>query len=240
MSKQQTELPAIYFDEIISSIFTAGPSYYYIVDFFDMSITNMSKSVKEIHGLEPENITFNDIINLIHPDDVSHVEACEKKFLFMLYNIIGREKETKYKISYCFRFKTADNSYRLFLHQSITLTLDQEGKSGKSLNIHTNISHLSTENNYKISMIGLMDEPSYLDIDVYDEQTPMGITPGLFSKREMEIARLIIDGFTNTAISLKLNIAIDTVKNHRRNIMKKTNVKNTAQLIKKCIQEGLV
>lgn len=52
------------------------------------------------------------------------------------------------------------------------------------------------------------------------------------SSREMDIARLIMEGYTNTEISDKLFISIRTAETHRKNILAKLNLKNTASLVK--------
>ena len=60
------------------------------------------------------------------------------------------------------------------------------------------------------------------------------------SEREFSILKLISDGFSNFEISKKLNISEYTVKNHRNNLLKKMQVKNTAQMIKKaCTNDHL-
>ncbi|MCF8474039.1 MAG: helix-turn-helix transcriptional regulator [Emcibacter sp.] len=50
------------------------------------------------------------------------------------------------------------------------------------------------------------------------------------TRRETEIAHLIIMGLTNPEISLKLFISISTVENHLRSIFSKANVKNRTSL----------
>ncbi|WP_367913265.1 response regulator [Leadbetterella sp. DM7] len=52
------------------------------------------------------------------------------------------------------------------------------------------------------------------------------------SSREMDIARLIMEGYTNTEISDKLFISVRTAETHRKNILAKFNLKNTASLVK--------
>jgi DNA-binding CsgD family transcriptional regulator len=51
------------------------------------------------------------------------------------------------------------------------------------------------------------------------------------SLREVEILSLIMQGLTNNEIAQKLFISYETVKSHRKNILEKTNAKNTAALI---------
>ena len=116
------------------------------------------------------------------------------------------------------------------------LTMDEKNGFGKSLNIHTQIDHLSNHNTYKISLIGLNGEPSYMNINLEDE----GRNRIEFTRREMDIIRLISDGRNNEAIGLQLSISPLTVKKHRSNILEKAECSNSAQLIKNCIQQGIL
>ena len=49
--------------------------------------------------------------------------------------------------------------------------------------------------------------------------------------RELEIARYVADGISSKLIGEKLNISVRTVETHRKNILKKVKVKNTAELV---------
>jgi len=240
ITKSNVDLQKLKLDELIGSVFSNGPFYFYIVDFFDMQINYMSPLVKDIHGLDPEHTTFQDILNQIHPDDMEFVAKSEAIVWDMLYNTLGSERNKKYKMSYCFRFRTSDGSYQLFNHQSLMLTTDENGGMSKSLNIHTNISHLTSENNYQVSAIGMFGEPSYLNIENPQDIPLPQPTPPLFTKREMEIVRLMSEGYKSKEIAEKLFIANNTVKNHRKNILRKADCKNLGQLITKCITEGLI
>lgn len=62
----------------------------------------------------------------------------------------------------------------------------------------------------------------------------------LISRREKEVLRLIAEGLTNTEISEKLFISIPTVNTHRKSLLEKFGVKNTATLIGKAIKSGLL
>src|SRR5690606_6103939 len=146
-------------------------------------------------------------------------------------------KILSYKSGYCIRFKVADGSYKLFFHQGLQLTLDGHGGIAKALNIHTDISHITSVNNYKLSIISLNGEPSYTDIDVL---TPLSEKNTVFTRRETEILKMVAEGFSSRQIADKLCVALDTVKNHRRHILDKAGVRTTAQLIKNCILKGLI
>lgn len=59
------------------------------------------------------------------------------------------------------------------------------------------------------------------------------------SSREIEIIKLVVNGFSNPEIAEKLFISEFTVKTHRKNIYQKTNVNNVADLIKLVNKHGI-
>ncbi|WP_323846389.1 LuxR C-terminal-related transcriptional regulator [Microbulbifer magnicolonia] len=205
-----------------------------------MKLDFVSPDIAAIHGLNPLTVTFQDILDQTHPDDMEFVSKAESKAFEVVMGSIAPEKRKKYKVSYCFRFKTADGTYQLFNHQAIMLTADPEGRQALALNIHTNISHLTEQNNYRLSVIGMFGEPSFLNIDVWDSSGQLSASNPLFSERETEIIKLIAKGHTSTSIANELCISSNTVKNHRKNIPRKSGCRNTGQLIRKCITEGLL
>ncbi|MBW8362120.1 MAG: LuxR C-terminal-related transcriptional regulator [Kaistella sp.] len=226
----------ISFDDLTNSIISTGPFSFYIIDFFDMSLSHISPSVYEMHGFDPETLEFNDVLNAIHPDDIDFVIKAEAFLTKFFTDNIPREKLPSYKISYCFNGRLKNGEYVLFNHQALMLTMDETGGYGKSLNIHTRIDHLSNFNTYKISLIGLNGEPSFMNLSL-DE--PNGDSKQ-FSKREIDIIRLLGNGLNTAEIAVTLSISPLTVKKHRNNILEKTEAKNTAQLIKNCILQGII
>ncbi len=62
----------------------------------------------------------------------------------------------------------------------------------------------------------------------------------LLTKRETEIIRMIAEELTNSEIAERLGISSRTVDTHRRNLLQKLDVKNTAGLVKFAIQNNLL
>lgn len=62
----------------------------------------------------------------------------------------------------------------------------------------------------------------------------------VLSSREKEVLLLIADGFTNPQIAEKLFISLHTVDSHRKNLLTKFEVNNTASLIKLAAKHNLV
>lgn len=67
-----------------------------------------------------------------------------------------------------------------------------------------------------------------------DEDVPV------ITQREKEVLMLIADGLTNAAIADHLFISILTVETHRKNLLAKFEVKNTASLIKTAAKLNLL
>jgi two-component system nitrate/nitrite response regulator NarL len=60
------------------------------------------------------------------------------------------------------------------------------------------------------------------------------------TKREIEILKYIAEGNSNQEIANKLYISYNTVDTHRKNIMHKLSIKNTAGLVRYAIEKGLI
>ncbi len=60
------------------------------------------------------------------------------------------------------------------------------------------------------------------------------------TKREIEILKLIASGYSNQEIANILYISYNTVDTHRKNIMHKLSIKNTAGLVRYAIEKGLI
>jgi DNA-binding NarL/FixJ family response regulator len=60
------------------------------------------------------------------------------------------------------------------------------------------------------------------------------------SEREMEIIKLIAEGYSNKEVADKLFLSTHTVTTHRKNIMNKLGVNNTAGLVLFAVRENLI
>lgn len=68
-----------------------------------------------------------------------------------------------------------------------------------------------------------------------NEQASTTLTP-----REGEVLRLIADGLTNAEIADKVSLSINTIDTHRKNLLAKLGLRNTAQLIRFAVEKGLI
>ncbi len=61
---------------------------------------------------------------------------------------------------------------------------------------------------------------------------------GALSKREVQVVKLILHQHTNQEIASTLFVSMDTVESHRRNIMHKLDIRNTAGLVRYAMERG--
>jgi DNA-binding CsgD family transcriptional regulator len=52
------------------------------------------------------------------------------------------------------------------------------------------------------------------------------------TKKEKEVVELMLEGMESKDIGEKLNISINTVGTHRKNILRKLGAKNVAEMVK--------
>lgn len=66
------------------------------------------------------------------------------------------------------------------------------------------------------------------------------VSEDILSKKETEVLELISKGLTTKKIAEMLFVSTRTIETHRANILKKLEVKNTAELIKKAAKSKLI
>jgi DNA-binding NarL/FixJ family response regulator len=69
------------------------------------------------------------------------------------------------------------------------------------------------------------------------DQLWRGIEKPVLTTREIEVIKLITGGKSNKEIAVLLSISIHTVEHHRAHVMKKLNLKGTADLVKYAIEK---
>ena len=62
----------------------------------------------------------------------------------------------------------------------------------------------------------------------------------ILSKRELEVLNYIAAEFTTSEIGNKLHLSKNTVETHRRNILNKFGVRNTAGMVRRGFELGLL
>ncbi|OFX84012.1 MAG: hypothetical protein A2W99_03320 [Bacteroidetes bacterium GWF2_33_16] len=163
--------------------------------------------------------------SLMHPDDFPFViDTIIKTFNFL--NQLPAEEKLDYKLIVDFRLINTIGSYLRFIQQVVVLELDKQNNIWLILKIIDLISDKATDEPPQRKLINLKTSKLHLfkdDLDTTSDQ--------LLTKRELEILGLISQGLDSKNISDRLFISVNTVNNHRQNILSKTKSKNISQAL---------
>ncbi len=120
--------------------------------------------------------------------------------------------------------------------RSIITQMLQNGASGYILK---NSSVMEIVRSIKDGINGKLSLSSEVQSILAKSGEPVQKIPRL-TRREKEVLKLVAEGMTTVIIAEKLFISPLTVETHRRNLMQKFDVRNTAALIKSAIEQDLI
>jgi two-component system, NarL family, response regulator NreC len=78
-----------------------------------------------------------------------------------------------------------------------------------------------------------------LDGYLQEGQKPVDELSGL-SDREREVLQLIAEGKSNKEVAQALDVAVSTVESHRKHIMEKLGLHNTAEVVRFAVRKGII
>ena len=167
------------------------------------------------------------IHEMMHPEDlVSYIRINQELRRFMRSLPAGAYQN--YRLLYRLRVKKAkEKSYLQLLIEEVILRVDAFGTPILATGKISDISHLNPSEGASL----YVTEIARADC----------VTSGFFlykaeqevlSKREREVLDLLAAGSTNVETAERLHISVNTVKNHRKSMLKKTGANNTAALVR--------
>lgn len=233
----------------MADLMAPGKSYYYIANFQNLEIEMISDSVCnfiEKDCVPQIGIKFQEILALALPDEIEKIQRKEQVIRDFFIDYLPPEKVQDYKVLYTYVMKDFKNTRRVILQQATVISQDNRGRFVHVFSIHTDISHLTNQSVEEVSFLNINGGESYLNVctkkgkfepEVHSQNTTI---INQLSERELEITRMFAEGLSADQIATKLFISSHTVRTHRKNILKKTNSKNTTQLVSRSIAAGLI
>ncbi|MEW4925033.1 LuxR C-terminal-related transcriptional regulator [Algibacter sp. 2305UL17-15] len=221
--------------------FLPGEFYYFVFNFDMLEMQMVSDDVKSVLGIAPELFSLEYLFKeLMHPEDIEKIHEKETVGFDFLLNHIPKEDIPLYKVVYLLRLKHVNGQYKMMLHQSRTINVSKDGKVQQILCIQSDLTHLNLPMDHRMSFLS-SKKPSYYSVKT------AGVHKFIenhciddYTKREKQILKEIANGKTNNEIAIILNISPHTINTHRKNILKKSECKNMAEIITKCIREGII
>lgn len=125
------------------------------------------------------------------------------------------------------------------LIQSIPVLFNDDYEVVKFLVIMTDISKVKSDRSYRHYIIDSSERDQVKKIDIgyfsYEEEKGFGPSPA-----EKKVLNLLAEGLSSKQIADKLFLSEHTVKNHRKNMLKKLNCQSSSALVRTATVKGWI
>ncbi|HET6543439.1 MAG TPA: LuxR C-terminal-related transcriptional regulator [Chryseolinea sp.] len=159
-----------------------------------------------------------DLFGLVHPDDLPQVQQC----FDYIKNLKPYDPE-KYRFVLEYRIRNKSNEYFVIRNENLALKVTE--KTYLYLMLYSRATESGSYHRVKLDLLqgknGLFTKVG----TYHPKQDDQEMTP-----RQADIAKLAIKGYTNQEIADQLGISLFTIKNHKKTLFRKINVKNNVQL----------
>jgi DNA-binding CsgD family transcriptional regulator len=161
----------------------------------------------------------------IHPDDQPLVfDSYRKTFNFILSLPVEERKD--YKLILNFRQLDKNGRYLNLILQVVVLELDRKGNIWLILIIDDLLPEKITLSEVSRRLINIKTGKTCLF-----KNDLLKNNKTVLSTREIEVLDLVSKGFVSKEIADKLYVSVNTVNNHRQNILEKINAANTSEAV---------
>lgn len=174
--------------------------------------------------------------SLVHPDDLPGLIYILEKEAHLL-DVLSAAERLEHRSSYDYRLRHADGHYIRVWQRNQILTLDQAGNLLRRLSLITDVSHLKRDDS---QMLSLYQGRGTLVSYVYNTLERSFSACRFLSHRERDVLRLLSHGGGSQQIADTLNISVHTVETHRRNMLTKSNMRDTSSLIAFALAAGIL
>ncbi|WP_430935956.1 response regulator transcription factor [Saccharicrinis sp. 156] len=223
---------------LINGIFTTGKSFVIIANTHEWSIELVTGDTMSLTGYNNEELlSMGGKFTLDYPikEHIPTNMATVKSAMEYIVLCPVQQREMVFVIYY-YKAQKSNGDIVTVQHQSIPLIFDEQKIPYIFCNIYTDISYLDATN---IPHGLILNKSTGETFNVNHNNLQLEKTEDVFSSREKEIIRLLTTGYTSKKIADFLHISYNTVRTHRKNILNKAGVSNTASLLKYVMINGL-
>ncbi len=230
-----------------AAIFAPGNSYLYIVNLHNFKLEYISDSAEGFVGKDVKDIELKDLLQTVIPVEIESINLKSRVISDFYTSFLDKEDVLNYKNMFSYRMRDASGKIRIMLYQAFPLSVLENGTPEHVLCIQTDVSHLKMTSTNIVSFIHLNGGKCYYNIDISNGKFEPGECDGggndfseLLTEREKQIVISLSKGFNAEQIAEELNLSHHTIKTHRRNILQKSGCTNTAELVAKCLTNGII
>lgn len=159
----------------------------------------------------------------VHPDDKRML--ADRILESMKPKDSSLNKEQPFTSILNYRFKKGTGEWMWIQHTVYNLSFNSDGKVDKMVHKLKELDLLVTSSD--------LNKKAY-EVSLNESDNSNGVSR--LTKKEIQVLKLIAEGFSSKMIADKLYISIHTVESHRRHLLEKLNAKNSMELIKRAFK----
>ncbi len=224
---------------VVTNLFTIGNFFVIVANIYDFRIELVRGDSEKVSGYSLEEIESRHAEFLFDfglAEDMPFNMAVTKLGMEYSNNRPVEERELIFVV-YFYRAKRKDDKVITIQHQAIPLYFDENNIPFIISNIITDISYLGVTN---IPHALLINRFTHDIFHIDPNNFKLAKAEELFTTREREIIKLLFQGSNSYLIGKQLFISQETVRTHRKNILRKANLNNTSQLLGYAITHGII
>lgn len=223
--------------ELLKQMAEISHSCLFTVDVFKNSYDFASSGFSNLFGYKQkwlDSIEKSDDFfeNMTHPEDLDTIIKMQIDHAQFIYNL-EPEKRNDYSNTYKFRMLNSQNKYLNVMSQQRVIQQDINGKAWIILGEVNILPDQNTRKNVQKMTVNLKTGQIIYNTNQLNNKTPL-------SNREIEILKQVHSGYLSKEIAAKLCISLNTVNNHRKNILKKLQVENSIEAINEASKRGII
>ena len=224
---------------LVNDVFQVLPCVVYMLDYQTKQYTYLGGACEGILGYAAEEFTDKGdafFKRNMHPDDMAIFSNQVFKKYIRCVRTSSEEGIKQARFSLNYRFKRKDGVYIQLWRQYMVLEVNKQNYPVLELGFCFDVSAHKKDNKVIFS-VSKPDKLSGFLTTTADSFPDNGIA---ISAREREVIKCLLAGLGSKEIGDILNISPYTVIAHRRNILKKVHCKNTSELIRYAMANGMV
>lgn len=207
-------------------------------DYRELKLAFYTSNVEEITGYSAsflKNKGMEAGLGMIHPDDLPELFRFQKIVFDTWHTLSPKEKET-FQWTYTVRWvHKATKEVKWFFARVRAYLVDENGNIVFDLHLIVELTTPPQTSSYDWS---LSYTSSTGEKVLCTRTEPVKVHVNL-TKKEKQVAVLLMEGLNSDDIAKRLFISANTVYTHRKNILKKVGAKNTPEMLKILFANGL-
>lgn len=199
----------------------------------------LSGTLKNIEAISNNALNHHHVSQYWHEEDI---KILMEKILPDIETLCRQNNDANniYSFSFNLRMRSNADSWLIFIQSITIINAVCNNEPLHFIGTLTDITHFKSDNR-----INFIVEKNNKEKSTYDLIKHLLFFPGEknavhLTKRELEILKCLNDGLSSKQIADKLFASLNTINNHRKNILKKTRTKNTSELIGFALKKGLI